>query len=101
MIYFIIAIIVAVASGCLSGYVASHKGRGLAEGFLLGFLFGPIGALIVALLPTRTRARRIHTGRSRSITSGMPEYDPAWDRAPARRVDAVEDQVSEWLKGKP
>jgi uncharacterized membrane protein YeaQ/YmgE (transglycosylase-associated protein family) len=93
----LIALLVAIVFGLLGGYIAGQKGREPVEGVLLGFLFGPIGAVVVALLPTRAKPRRSHSTRVRS--HGTPEYRDDWDAPPpARQSDPVEDQVVDFLR---
>lgn len=72
--------VVGLGCGLLGVFVATEKRRSQSEGFLLGFLFGPIGAVIVALLPTGDR-----TAPKRPSVDGdyVPPKDP-------RRLNAAE-----------
>jgi hypothetical protein len=52
----VVLLVVVVVFGMfavLGGYVAKEKNRDPAEGAIIGGLFGPIGAVVVACLPTK------------------------------------------------
>ena len=69
MLLFAIAIGYLACFGFLGYYIAGQKNRQTIEGFVLGLLFGPLGALIVALLPTLPETTLISPRRSSDTNS--------------------------------
>src|ERR1022692_465029 len=48
----VFAILYLVICGHLGAHVAIEKGRGWVEGAVFGVLLGPLGAIVMALMPT-------------------------------------------------
>ena len=91
MIY--VFLITALLCPIIGLYVAGEKNRSGAEGAALGCLLGPVGVLIEACLPTRTKPTRRQIeadDRIRELNERPLVYDE-------NRID--EDDVDRFING--